>query len=392
MSNDNKTMADVQPGGRVRLEQEPRDHRWDDVGERCLDCGDKDWMGGACSGPRAPEITAPWSPIGMAPNDGEPHIRGLWVTSRIDGAPATRKWRQFIGLVNDDGAFVDPYYGETFGWEADQFDAWMPLADAPGAALSAQPSPGSQEDAGRIAVEFIAAANFDVPDGYVVEEHLPGIWHYTFTDAGEKMASCASWNNKAHATIAAWQAALAARQPVGDQHPDDLAVDAFAAAMKAKMAEARAKGRGGWEDPTQCSADDLTRMLRDHVEKGDPRDVANFCMMLHQRGEAIAARQPVGEHWQHIANEWADAATNGVQWLRNIRDGASTVADALACMESNVERIQQLKPPAQAVDLGAVRKCADEAVEFINHGYGGHARRKIQELLALIDSQAVGNG
>lgn len=85
------------------------------------------------------------------------------------------------------------------------------------------------------------------------------------------------------------------RQPVGDQHPDDLAVDAFAAAMKAKMAEARAKGRGGWEDPAHCSAEDLSRMLRDHVEKGDPRDVANFCMMLHQRGEAIAARQPVGE-------------------------------------------------------------------------------------------------
>lgn len=93
--------------------------------------------------------------------------------------------------------------------------------------------------------------------------------------------------------------ALAARQPVGDQHPDDLAVDAFSAAMKAKMAEARAKGRGGWEDPAQCSADDLTRMLRDHVEKGDPLDVANFCMMLHQRREAIAARQPVGEPEEH---------------------------------------------------------------------------------------------
>lgn len=91
------------------------------------------------------------------------------------------------------------------------------------------------------------------------------------------------------------QTALLARQPVGDQHQDDLAVDAFAAAMKAKLAEARAKGRGGWEDPAQCTADDLSRMLRDHVEKGDPRDVANFCMMLHQRGEAIAARQPVGE-------------------------------------------------------------------------------------------------
>lgn len=87
--------------------------------------------------------------------------------------------------------------------------------------------------------------------------------------------------------IEGYRAALAARQPVADQHPDDLAVDAFAAEMKAKMAAARAKGRGGWEDPAQCTAADLSHMLRDHVEKGDPRDVANFCMMLHQRGESI---------------------------------------------------------------------------------------------------------
>lgn len=138
---------------------------------------------------------------------------------------------------------------------------------------------------------------------------------------------------------------LAARQPVGDQHPDDLAVDAFAAAMKAKMAEARAKGRGGWEDPTQCSADDLTRMLRDHVKKGDPRDVANFCMMLHQRGEAIAARQPVGEpviDYEDLVDQAKDliqcgCSVNGAfDWLlEQLTDG-----EALAA------------PPAQAVDLG----------------------------------------
>lgn len=69
---------------------------------------------------------------------------------------------------------------------------------------------------------------------------------------------------------------------------DDIAVDRFAEAMKAKMAAARAKGRGGWEGPT-CNAEILSRMLRDHVEKGDPRDVANFCMMLWNRGEAIQA-------------------------------------------------------------------------------------------------------
>jgi hypothetical protein len=84
-----------------------------------------------------------------------------------------------------------------------------------------------------------------------------------------------------------------AEQQVGEVHPDDVAVDAFAAAMKLKMADARAKGRGGWEDPAQCSALDLCRLLRDHVEKGDPRDVANFCMMLWNRQEGIATQ--VGE-------------------------------------------------------------------------------------------------
>jgi hypothetical protein len=68
-----------------------------------------------------------------------------------------------------------------------------------------------------------------------------------------------------------------AAAPAQSGEPDDLAVDRFAAAMKDKMAAARAKGRGGWE---KCSPEYLTFLLREHVEKGDPRDVANFCMML----------------------------------------------------------------------------------------------------------------
>lgn len=74
------------------------------------------------------------------------------------------------------------------------------------------------------------------------------------------------------------------------QHPDDVAVDAFATAMKAKLAEARAKGRGGWQDKGGCQQQRLSDMLRACVEKGDPRDVANFCMFLGQRGEAILPR------------------------------------------------------------------------------------------------------
>jgi len=70
-------------------------------------------------------------------------------------------------------------------------------------------------------------------------------------------------------------------------HPDSVAVDSFAHAMKTKLAVARSKGRGGWDRKDECSDEELSRMLREHVEKGDPIDVANFCMMLHQRGERI---------------------------------------------------------------------------------------------------------
>ena len=75
--------------------------------------------------------------------------------------------------------------------------------------------------------------------------------------------------------------------PRPEWHPDDLAVDRFAAAMKAKLAKKRAEGRGGWERKDECSAEDLTYMLVQHIWKGDPLDVGNLAMMLHQRGERI---------------------------------------------------------------------------------------------------------
>lgn len=66
-------------------------------------------------------------------------------------------------------------------------------------------------------------------------------------------------------------------------HADDLAIDEFAAAMKAKMARRRADGAGGWDDPARCDVLHLASLLVNHVIKGDPVDVANFCMMLHHR-------------------------------------------------------------------------------------------------------------
>ncbi len=91
--------------------------------------------------------------------------------------------------------------------------------------------------------------------------------------------------------VADFARALLAASPVEQPaaapiHSDDACVDQFAASLKSKLALARAKGRGGWES---CDPADLSRMLREHVEKGDPRDVANFCMFLWALGKPISA-------------------------------------------------------------------------------------------------------
>ncbi|HGM6720242.1 TPA: hypothetical protein ACKQC2_001083 [Stenotrophomonas maltophilia] len=236
MSNDKKTLADAQPGGRVRLGDARRQ-----------------WL----------------------------EIRGLAsaIVKNLEAFAASPHKAAWCGALDDSLTFADQI-------ERDAAAAYE-------AALSAQPSQGGQGELVQEALEYFERAG----------------------DAGDRKY------------VAAIRGALAARQPVADQHQDDRAVDAFAAAMKAKMAEARAKGRGGWEDPAQCTADDLSRMLRDHVDKGDPRDVANFCMMLHQRGDAIAARQPVGEHGEGdeflagvcVALQCVTAQDSGVLWAEIVR-------------------------------------------------------------------------
>ena len=64
---------------------------------------------------------------------------------------------------------------------------------------------------------------------------------------------------------------------------DDAGVDRFARAMRAKLAEKAAEGKYGWDDPDVCDIDELKGMLIEHVEKGDPVDIANFCMMIWNR-------------------------------------------------------------------------------------------------------------
>ena len=73
-------------------------------------------------------------------------------------------------------------------------------------------------------------------------------------------------------------AAPVPQQP--EQHSDDLAVDRFATAMKARMAEMRAKGKSGWED---CPVERLDSLLRATTDYTQPVDTGNYAMMLYNR-------------------------------------------------------------------------------------------------------------
>lgn len=119
-------------------------------------------------------------------------------------------------------------------------------------------------------LRFMASkpATFDVSD---IEELV-------VSSCGRALASLST-------EVIALSPSTSAAEPVA--HPDDLAVDRFAAAMKAKLAKKRAEGRGGWERKDECSNGFLSQLLREHIGKGDPVDVGNLAMMIHQRGERI---------------------------------------------------------------------------------------------------------
>lgn len=145
-------------------------------------------------------------------------------------------------------------------------------------------------------------------------------------------------------------------------HPDDVAVDRFAAAMKAKLASARAKGRSGWEDKAQCQQESLALDLRKHVHKGDPVDVGNFAMMLHQRGESTKLRPLSQDLVDAIKNAPVGASViehNGHPVF--ISRASEDAAPMLGLMESNHCELQ-------AKVLGVGRAIGEILVKVVDGG------------------------
>ena len=68
-----------------------------------------------------------------------------------------------------------------------------------------------------------------------------------------------------------------------DMIADDKLVRHAADAMREKLKLARVRGRGGWWNSDECTVDDLRSLLREHIEKGDMRDVLNLAAMVYVR-------------------------------------------------------------------------------------------------------------
>lgn len=139
--------------------------------------------------------------------------------------------------------------------------------------------------------------------------------------------------------------------PGAETHPDDLAVDRFAVAMKAKMARSRAKGRHGWNDPNDCTDAFLVGLLRHHITKtnaGTFEDIGCLAMMLHQRGaDPAALGQPPAKtdaaaiRANAILDTWEYEASE-----RSIRDPIrSQIFAEAAIMRSLINRPQPTPEP-----------------------------------------------
>ncbi len=92
-------------------------------------------------------------------------------------------------------------------------------------------------------------------------------------------------------------------------------------------------------------AERLARALREIAEcpwQGDAGYLQAMARKALAEHDASASAQ--GD-WQHIANEWADCATNGVQCLRNVRDGIQTPEECITYLLAEFKHIRSMQHP-----------------------------------------------
>lgn len=136
------------------------------------------------------------------------------------------------------------------------------------------------------------------------------------------------------------------RDPV--EVADNAAVDLLAEAMRERLAQKRAQGYGGWNDPTQCDARKLAqRFLSKLFGTADVEDLGNYIAFLHSFGYGgqFALREVVKDHLKALnASASADAAVANKE-LEHARDVARRAEANLARAMGYIDRVTEAEPP-----------------------------------------------
>lgn len=202
-----------------------------------------------------------------------------------------------------------------------------------------------------------------------------------------------------------------ARAERDENHWDDHCVNQFAKMMREKMASSRAKGRSGWDDPSKCSVDHLRHLLYEHLDKGDPVDVANICMMLRHydastardygntldlwktradRAEVERAAQIEAD--ARIAEEegWEpDKPHLGItEREEGSRDCAERIATSIRNQPHSRAALDRLLAEAKAkASANALRRVVDLPHRIERLGGQNYAYVRVEEILALIPKE-----
>lgn len=146
----------------------------------------------------------------------------------------------------------------------------------------------------------------------------------------------------------------------GAPYIDDTAVDRFATQMKSKLARAREKGYGGWNNPRVCSIEHLASLLVGHFYKGNPGnwlDIANFAMMLHERG---APASLLSATMAAQADESASSENN--DWKRLLWLIVEGGIDTIRGLNIHEEATKYVDGPRDYEYLKAIRNAIDEGI------------------------------
>lgn len=332
MSTD-KTLADVQPGGRVRLGDQAERARW-----RSMDTCPRDGT----------VVRLRW---------GEDHVSPGWWSAPVSP------------VQNDDGtwpsdtggfpwAFIDFNNGSAFVNHAVDTE-YRPTHWAPYAALSAQPSPGGQGEAlVEEALDYFERAG-DAGDRKYVAAIRAALTHAQILESQLKSAVEA-------AEIAQRRADRAARQPVYVQGCDEL---------RARTESERAAYMEGLEEGKKIAA-------RQPVGEDDQE----YLESLDRALEGVIDQR---DRYHEIADDLAGhiAAITGV----DIGEHSSA-----NCPWQNAIEAAEVYQPAQAVDLGGLCEMLESWKNSdYPFSYEGQCAQRaldacVADLKGWLDSQAVG--